>query len=78
MLTAKVFQNGNGQAISIPGEMQTQEKEFVIKKYGNCYFLLPPDDPWALLRECLGKIDKDTPFERNQPSMLEIPERDVM
>ena len=66
-MVTKVFQSGESQAIHIPREMQTQEDEFVIKKYGKCYFLIPTDDPWALLRESIGQIDKDTPFEREQP-----------
>jgi len=79
MLTAKVFQSGNSQAIRIPKEMQTQEKEFIIKKYGNCLFLLPADDPWALLRQSLGQLDeKDAPFERDQPALDGIPEREAL
>lgn len=76
MLTAKVFQSGNSQAIRIPKEMQTQEKEFIIKKYGKCLFLLPADDPWALLKQSLGQLCvKDIPFEREQPMLDDIPER---
>ena len=79
MLTAKVFQSGNSQAIRIPKEMQTQEKEFIIKKYGNCLFLLPIDDPWALLKQSLGQIDeKEVLFERDQPMLMDIPEREVL
>lgn len=79
MLTAKVFQSGNSQAIRIPKEMQTQEKEFIIKKYGNCLFLLPIDDPWALLKQSLGQIDeKEVLFERDQPMLLDIPEREAL
>ena len=78
MLTAKVFQSGNSQAIRIPKEMQTQEKEFIIKKYGNCLFLLPIDDPWALLKQSLGQIDeKEVLFERDQPMLTDIPEREA-
>ena len=76
MLTAKVFQSGNSQAIRIPKEMQTDQKEFIIKKYGNCYYLIPPDDPLALLKQSLGQLDKDTPFEREQPLLTELPERE--
>ena len=78
MLMAKVFQSGNSQAVRIPKELQTKEKEFIIKKYSNCYFLIPPDDPWALLRQCLGRMKADTPFERDQPSLTELPEREAL
>ncbi len=78
MLKAKVFQSGNSQAIRIPKEMQTDQKEFIIKRYGNCYYLIPEDDPQALLRESIGSMDKDTPFERDQPMLTDIPEREAM
>ena len=76
MLTAKVFQSGNSQAIRIPKEMQTNQKEFIIKKYGNCFYLIPPDDPLALLKQSLGQMDKDTPFEREQPMLTDLPDRE--
>ncbi|MBQ7516101.1 MAG: hypothetical protein IJS96_07430 [Schwartzia sp.] len=78
MMTAKVFQSGNSQAIRIPKDLQTKEKEFIIKKYGNCYFLVPPDDPWALLKECLGQMDADTPFVREQPDLTEPTGKEVL
>ena len=76
MLTAKVFQSGNSQAIRIPREMQTTEKEFIIRKSGNCLFLIPADDPWALLRECIGCADEELTFDRSQPLLNDLPERE--
>lgn len=78
MLKAKVFQSGNSQAVRIPKELQTKEKEFIIRKYGNCYFLIPADDPWALLAQCVGQMDADTPFERDQPTLAELPAREAL
>ena len=78
MLTAKVFQSGNSQAIRIPKEMQTTEKEFIIRKSGNCFFLLPVSDPWALLRQSIGQADEDVSFERDQPMLSDLPEREVL
>ena len=78
MLKAKVFQSGNSQAIRSPKEMQTDQTEFFIKKYGNCYYLIPEDDPQALLKQSLGQMDKDTPFEREQPMLTDLPEREAM
>ena len=75
MVTAKVFQSGNSQAIRIPKEMQTEEKEFIIRKSGGCYFLIPRNDPWALLRQCIGAVAEDISFERDQPALTELPER---
>ena len=73
MLTAKVFQCGNSQAIRIPKEMQTTNTEFIIRKIGNCFFLLPPDDPWALLRQTIGSLNEDISFDRDQPLITDLP-----
>ena len=78
MLKAKVFQSGHSQAVRIPKEIQTTEKEFIIRKYDNCYFLIPAADPWALLKQCIGHMDADTPFEREQPTLAELPEREAL
>ena len=59
MYIAKVFQCGNSQAIRIPKEMQTTNTEFIIRKIGDCYCLLPPKDPWALLKQTLGSLEED-------------------
>ncbi len=76
MLTAKVFQSGNSQAIRIPKEMQTDEKEFIIRKMDNCYFLIPSDDPWALLRQSFEITSEDMSFDRAQPILNDLPERE--
>ena len=78
MLTAKVFQSGNSQAIRIPKEMQTNEKEFAIKKSGKCLFLIPTDDPWALLRQSIGGMPANTPFDRDQPMISDLPSREEL
>ena len=78
MLTAKVFQSGNSQAIRIPKEMQTTGKEFIIRKSGDCYFLIPVDDPWALLRQSIGQADEDITFDRDQPLLNELTERESL
>ena len=78
MLTAKVFMSGNSQAIRIPKEMQTTEKEFIIRKNGDCLFLMPANDPWALLRQTIGQADEDISFDRDQPLLDEISEREAL
>ena len=78
MTIAKVFQSGNSQAIRIPKEMQTTEREFIIRKMGACYFLIPADDPWALLRQCIGQADEDISFDRAQPTLNALPEREAL
>ena len=78
MYTAKVFQSGNSQAIRIPKELQTSEKEFIIRKSGNCLFLLPMDDPWSLLRQVFSSKEEDISFDRDQPMLSDLPERGAL
>ena len=75
MYTAKVFQSGNSQAIRIPKEMKTDKNEFIIKKMGDCFFLIPPNDQWALLKQTIGALDEEIDFDRDQPMISDQPER---
>ena len=77
MYTAKVFQSGNSQAVRIPKELQTTEKEFIIRKSGNCLFLLPVDDPWALLRQVFDSKEEELSVDRDQPMLRDLPEREA-
>ena len=68
MTTTKVFRNGNSQAIRIPQELRTTEKEFYIAKVGNAYIAYPSDDPWMPTRQAIGTFSDDFMEERKQPS----------
>ena len=78
MLTAKVFQSGNSQAIRVPKEAQTDQKEYNITKIGNCLILSPTEDPWYPLRLTMGTFPDDFMDERDQPMIGDIPEREVL
>ena len=77
MLTAKVFQSGNSQAVRIPKEVQTNLNEFNIHKFGDCYILFPKDDPMLPLRETTGTFPPDFMDDREQPLCEELPEREA-
>ena len=78
-LTAtKVFQNGNSQAIRIPQELRTTEKEFYITKVGNAYIAFPADDPWMPTRQSIGGFSDDFMEEREQPSWNVIVSREEL
>ena len=47
MVSTRVFQNGNSQAIRIPQELRTEKKEYLIQKIGDTFIAYPADDPWA-------------------------------
>ena len=76
MVTAKVFQSGNSQAIRIPKEMRTALSELVIRKVGDGYILFPVDDPWFPLRLSIGQMPDDFMPERDQPAWDAVPERE--
>ncbi|MBR4606514.1 MAG: hypothetical protein IKO41_09875 [Lachnospiraceae bacterium] len=78
MLKSKVFQSGNSQAFRIPSELQTTEKEFIVTKSGGCYFFIPEDDPWALLRQTIGSLEEDVSFDRNQPMISDLERREEL
>jgi len=67
MKTAKLFQNGQSQAVRLPKEFRFEGEEVFIKKTGNVVVLIPITHSWDSL---LGSLDKFTPdfmSERNQP-----------
>ncbi len=78
MLTTKVFQSGNNQALRIPQELKTDKKEYCINKIGDIYIAYPADDPWAPLRQVIGTFPEDFMNDREQPSWEEIPEREAL
>ena len=44
-LTTKVIQTEQGQAILIPDEYRTKEKEILISKYGDVFTICTVKDP---------------------------------
>ena len=78
MITTKVFQNGNSQALRIPQEIRTTNKEFYIAKVGNAYIAYPTDDPWGPTRQAIGAFSDDFMEERQQPSWNMMPKREEL
>lgn len=78
MLTTKVFQSGNSQAVRIPKEVRTDKEEFYIRRFGEGYVIYPVDDPWFPLRETMGTFPDDFMNNRNQPSCADVPEREAL
>ena len=78
MIQTRVFQNGNSQAIRIPQEIRTTEKEFYIAKVGNAYIAYPTDDPWMTTRQAIGAFTEDFMEERQQPSWDNVSKREEL
>jgi len=67
MKTAKIFQNGQSQAVRLPKEFRFEDNEVFIKKSGNVVHLIPRSDSWSSLFGSLKKFSRDFMSERVQP-----------
>ncbi len=67
MKTAKIFQNGQSQAVRLPKEFRFEDSEVFIKKSGNVVQLIPRSDSWNSLFGSLKKFSRDFMSERIQP-----------
>jgi len=68
MQTAKLFKNGQSQAVRLPKEFRMSGGEVYIKKQGEAIVLLPKNKAWAPLIDSLNHFAKDFKIERNQPA----------
>lgn len=68
MKIAKLFQNGQSQAVRLPKEFRFKGESVFIKRMGNAVVLLPVKNPWQSLFESLHKFSSDFMETRNQPN----------
>lgn len=71
METAKLFVNGNSQAVRLPKAYRFRGDEVVIKRMGNAVVLLPKDDPWQVMFDALAEFPDDFMLTRDQPELQE-------
>ena len=69
MKTAKIFQNGQSQAVRLPKEFRFDDTEVFIKKIGNSVQLIPRSNSWGFLFGNLKKFSGDFMVERTQPDL---------
>ena len=69
MKTAKLFQNGQSQAVRLPKEFRFDDSEVFIKKTGNVVQLIPRSDSWNSLFGSLKKFSRDFMGDRIQPEL---------
>lgn len=67
MKTAKLFQNGQSQAVRLPKDFRFDDDHVFIKKSGNVVMLIPAKDSWETLMKSLDKFSPDFMAERKQP-----------
>ena len=73
---AKFFRSGNSNALRLPGKLLLKDREYEIHPYGDQFFLSPVDDPWFLVRQGLDCAKGEPEFQRNQPMLSDLPERE--
>ena len=67
MKKAKLFQNGQSQAVRLPREFRFKGKEVFVKRAGNALLLIPMEGCWELLVDSLEMFSTDFMNERSQP-----------
>jgi antitoxin VapB len=67
MKVAKLFQNGQSQAVRLPKEFRFEGEQVFIKKMGKVTILLPMKNPWEPLLKSLSKFSDDFMSSRDQP-----------
>jgi antitoxin VapB len=67
MKTAKLFQNGQSQAVRLPKEFRFEGDEVFIKRSGNAVVLISADHSWDVLIDSLDKFSADFMDNRHQP-----------
>ena len=73
MQRAKLFQNGQSQAVRLPKEFRFEGDSVTIKRVGKAVVLLPHNEPWETLFDALGQFTPDFMEERSQ---LPVEERE--
>lgn len=69
MDTAKLFQNGQSQAVRLPKKYRFPGDKVLIKSVGNAVVLLPEQDSWSTLFNSLEQFSADFMDERQQPEV---------
>lgn len=67
MKTAKLFQNGQSQAVRLPKDFRFEGDEVIIKRSGNAVVLIPANHSWDSLADSLDKFSADFMDVRSQP-----------
>lgn len=75
MKTAKLFKNGDSQAVRLPKEFRFEGGEVLIKRVGNAVVLLPAANSWDTLAGSLAKFPEDFMAVREQPETVDDRER---
>src|ERR1051326_6953190 len=67
MQTARLFRNGQSQAVRLPKEYRFEGDRVYIRRFGDAVVLLPCASPWQTLYESLNQFSDDFMDDRKQP-----------
>ena len=67
MQKAKIFKNGQSEAVRLPKQFRFNSKDVFIHKIGNAVILLPVEDAWQNFFQSLDEFSSDYMNERAQP-----------
>jgi len=71
MKEARIFKNGQSQAVRLPKEFRFDGDSVLINKVGDCVILLPKDNPWEIMMDACGKFSDDFMSTRDQGEQQE-------
>ncbi len=71
MRAAKLFRNGDSQAVRLPKEFRFQGTEVLIERVGRAVVLWPREAGWEPLLASLEGFSRDFMHEREQPPLDE-------
>jgi len=71
MRRARLFRNGQSQAVRLPKEYRFEGDFVYVKKSGNAVVLLPAKGIWDSLVGSLDKFSEDFMSDRGQPPAQE-------
>jgi antitoxin VapB len=66
MKAARLFKNGQSQAVRLPKEYRFKGDRVLVKRVGNALVLIPLKEPWTPLFESLSQFSKDFMESRGQ------------
>lgn len=66
MKEAKLFTNGQSQAVRLPKEFRFRGKSVYVKRLGNYVVLMPKDNPWQTMFDARRKFTADFMVYRDQ------------
>lgn len=76
METAKVFGNGDSQAVRLPKDCRFEREEVLVNRIGKIVILMPKDDPWASMLQGLDMFSDD--FLKDGSEDLPVQERTML